>query len=105
MKRMLDTFTGAAMLALAMLPAAAIATAAHAEPAMIRTSDLDLNTQAGQQQLKDRIELAARAVCRDEQATGSHLRDQQCLQGVREEFQAKLKAKESVAKNATATAR
>ncbi len=56
------------------LALAATATAANAETLSIKTSDLDLSTEAGVKKLDKRIDSAARRVCKAyESNTGSRL--------------------------------
>ena len=62
---------GAATLALAVLPAVALATAAHAEthvPTSVRVADLDLATPAGHAAFARRADAAARLYCSREVA-------------------------------------
>jgi len=69
----MKTFTtsriaGVATLALAILPMAALTTAAHAAtaPERVQTSDLNLSSAAGQAVLASRVDGAARHFCRAE---------------------------------------
>lgn len=56
--------TRTALIAACAASAILFTTAARAETREIRTSDLDLGTVAGQTKLDQRIDLAARQVCR-----------------------------------------
>jgi UrcA family protein len=58
---------GVATLALAVLPVAALSTAAHAAtPVKVAVSDLDLSTQAGQRAFDARVAKAGVQLCREE---------------------------------------
>ena len=83
---------GLATLALAALPAAALTTAARAEPphASVRIADLNLATAAGRSAYQHRLDVAARRVCSDETTLNIQAA---CRAGVRAEVNAKLAAK------------
>jgi len=80
---------GVATLALAVLPVAALTTAAHAQPRaqVVRVADLDLSTKAGHDAFEARVHKASRAICRDARTLGEN---NACEAGVRTEAQAKL---------------
>ena len=82
-----NTVAGAATLVLAALPIAALSTAAHAAPASIRVADLNLNAEAGQRVLSERVTHVASAYCRSHMVTtGSRVNDRDtCMAGVRAE--------------------
>src|SRR3954453_18813435 len=64
---------GVATLALALLPAAALTTAAHAAthvPASVRVADLNLGTSAGRAAFEQRTDAAARRFCSTETSLG-----------------------------------
>jgi UrcA family protein len=79
---------GIATLALAVLPLAAITTAAHAETA-VRVADLDLNSARGVAAFHQRVAVAADKFCRDERGLSAR---QTCVIGVRTEMREKLAA-------------
>lgn len=79
---------GLATLALGILPMFAMATAAHAAPA-VRIADLDLASSAGAAAFHQRAEAAARQFCRGEMTLSDHAA---CRQGVREELAEKFAA-------------
>ena len=66
MKNFITSFAGAATLALAVLPMAALTTAAHAQPAKMVVADLNLATPAGQKAAATRIAHLSHEVCADE---------------------------------------
>ena len=81
---------GVATLALAALPAAALTTAAHAQPyapAAVRIADLDLATPAGRAAYDQRLDAAARHFCARE--TSLDLKAG-CEAGVRAEVNEKV---------------
>jgi UrcA family protein len=78
-----------AMLGLAALPFAALATHVQAAPARVAVGDLNLNTEAGVARFHQRVERAARTYCADELSL--HVR-MTCRQGVRAEMIEKLPA-------------
>ena len=80
-------FAGAATLALAALPIAALATAAHAAPATVRIADLDLNSPHGQAAYQQRVDRAAIKFCKAQPGVATRVRaaDDICVAAVREE--------------------
>ncbi|HEY8617053.1 UrcA family protein [Phenylobacterium sp.] len=82
---------GVATLALAVLPLAAISTAATAAPAAVKVADIDLNSPHGKAAFEARLERAATNFC-SAQRTGVRPlgRAASCREGVREEVVAKL---------------
>ena len=66
MKNFTAQFAGVATLALAVLPMAALTTAAHAAPAKMVVADLNLATAAGQKAVANRIAHLSHEVCADE---------------------------------------
>lgn len=89
---------GAATLALAALPIAALATAAHAAPVTIRVNDLDLNSAAGQAAFEQRAEQAAATFCKARMRSGSFIRvaDEACISGVKAEVREKFEVAQAV---------
>ena len=82
---------GVATLALAVVPAVALTTAAHAEthvPTSVRVGDLDLSTADGRTAFARRAEIAARIYCSREMALGLKA---SCEAGVRSEVADKAK--------------
>jgi len=63
-----NRLASAAMLALAALPMAALATAANAGPAVVSVNDLNLMTPQGNAMLEQRIDVAAQKFCLDRKA-------------------------------------
>ena len=100
MFKLSNTLAGVATLTLATVPAFALATGAHAAPAVIKVSDLDLNSAHGARTLEKRIDAAARDVCADE---GRMSLDAQatCLDSVRSEARDKIANHEYVTAKAT----
>ena len=78
--------SGVAMLALAALPLAALATNAHAGPA-VKVSDLNLLSPAGQAVFTQRAEIAGRKFCAGIRGVTAI---QTCRAGVREELAEKM---------------
>jgi UrcA family protein len=81
---------GAATLALAALPVAALTvTAAHAAPAPahVRIGDLNLASAAGQKLFAERVRSAGETLCGDERALDGRAA---CMAGVRAEAHEKL---------------
>jgi UrcA family protein len=78
-----------ATLALAALPAAALTTAAYAQPphASVQVADLNLATATGRTAYRQRLDIAARHFCSDETTLNSQAA---CRAGVRAEVNAKL---------------
>lgn len=84
---------GAATLALAVLPLAAISTAAAAAPASVQVSDINLNTEQGQAIFAERVERTANAFCRAERNPVTTLaRHAECRAQVRAELNEKMPA-------------
>jgi UrcA family protein len=83
---------GAATLALAALPMAALSTTAYAAPVTVRVADLDLNSLHGQAAYEQRVERAAKRFCKAEKRVASRLRvaDGTCVAAVRHEMADKL---------------
>jgi len=88
MKNFAARFAGVATLALAVLPVAALSTAAHAAPiARIQVADLDLGSTEGVATLRHRVAVAAERFCGGEKA----LRQKEaCKAAIRTEVQEKL---------------
>jgi UrcA family protein len=80
--------SGLAMLALAALPIAALATAAHAET-RVHVADIDVLTAPGVAAYNQRAEAAGRAYCIAERRLD---RQAACVAGVRAELSEKLDA-------------
>lgn len=85
-------FAGVATLALAALPLAALATAAHAAPVTVRVADLDLNSPHGQAAFEQRVEQAAKSFCKSERRIVARLAaaDAWCVSAVRAEMSEKF---------------
>ena len=84
---------GVATLALAVLPLAAISTAASAAPVAVKVADLDLNSAHGQAAFETRVKRAALAYCGAERVDIRAIaRTASCRQAVREELTAQLPA-------------
>lgn len=84
---------GAATLALACLPIAAIATAAHAAPIAVKVSDLNLNSPVGLAAFNARSHVAATNFCRSAIGSRSQMSDvQRCQSAVKAELNEKLPA-------------
>lgn len=95
-----STLAGIATLTLATVPALALATGAHAAPAVIKVSDLDLNSAQGARTLEKRIDAAARDVC----ASGGRMSldaHATCLESVRSEARDKIADRQYATANAT----
>ena len=91
MKIIATRIAGLATLALAVLPVAALSTAARAEtlrtPVSVRIADLNLTTAEGQAAFAQRTHKAARAYCADRQLLAAKAA---CQSAVRAEVQEKL---------------
>jgi UrcA family protein len=85
------TFASIATLALAAVPALAIATGAHAAPVAVKVSDLDLGTTEGAREFNRRVDVAARTFC-NRAADGPRLASAACKDPVRREASQKLVA-------------
>jgi UrcA family protein len=84
-------FAGVATLALALLPAAALTTTAHASTypaAAVRVADLNLASPAGQNTFAQRIDSVARKVCASQAALDLKAA---CMAGVRTEVNEKAR--------------
>lgn len=83
-----------ALAAATLVATLAIAPAASAETAQLSFRDLDLATQAGQQELSRRIETAARRACDVEAPTGTRIRSSrglaECMADVRRQVETRL---------------
>ena len=80
--------SGFAMLALAALPIAALATASHAQT-VVKVADINLLTPEGVAAYNQRADVAGRKFCLSERAVGAHA---SCLAGVKVELNEKLAA-------------
>lgn len=89
MNNLTNSISGFAMLALAALPIAALATASHAAPASVRVSDLNLASTEGAAAFNQRAEYAARKFCTTERSLSIAA---SCRQGVRVELTEKMDA-------------
>lgn len=96
-----SAFSGIATLALAVLPALAIVSGAHAETVTVKVRDLNLNTPAGQKVLEQRVDVAARKYCADAITTGTHVSNSgaSCRAQVKAEIMAKLAKPQQQAAN------
>lgn len=84
---------GVATLALAALPVAAIATAAHAAPMSVKVGDLNLNSPAGLVAFNQRSQAAATAYCRSALLPRSAMETvQSCRKAIKTELNEKLPA-------------
>jgi len=101
MTNLTTKFAGIATLALAALPALALATAAHAAPA-VRVSDIDLASASGRATFEQRAEAATSRFCRDQMRPGSRIAN---LESCRAAVQAELAEKVQVAKQAQSHSR
>ena len=100
MSKTVASLSGIATFALAILPALAIVSGAHAESLSIKVSDLNLNSPAGQKVLEQRISVAARKYCADSVTTGTRLSSPAaCRSAVRAEITAKLAKPQQSAAN------
>lgn len=94
------SFSGIATLALAVLPALAIVSGAHAAPVSVKVGDLNLNTPAGQKAFDQRVDVAARKFCAESVTTGTRLGSPAaCRSAVRAEIVAKLAKPQQTAAN------
>lgn len=94
------SFSGIATLALAILPALAIVSGAHAESLSVKVNDLNLNTPAGQKVFEQRVNVAARKYCAESVTTGTRLGSPAaCRSAVRAEIIAKLPKAQQTAAN------
>ena len=95
-----NTISGIAMLALATLPIAALATNAHAAPASVKIGDLNLATQAGIAAFNQRADFASRKFCNAELALSARA---YCRAGVVLELNEKMAVIRSVQASRAAT--
>ena len=84
-----STISGIAMLALAALPIAALATGAQAAPASVKVADLNLASQAGIAAFNQRAGFAARKFCNAELSLSARAN---CRHGVMVELTEKMDA-------------
>lgn len=89
MNNLTHRISGLAMLALASLPMAALATASHAAPASVKIADLNLASQEGVATFQRRVDYAARNFCTAERSLSSAA---SCRKGVRAELNEKMAA-------------
>jgi len=88
------TLAGVATLALAIIPVAALGTAAHAAPITIRAADIDTLSPEGAQAFHQRAEKAARKFCRTATVGTPSLRDKaNCKAAVQAEIAEKYEAR------------
>jgi UrcA family protein len=87
MKTIAAHIAGAATLALAVLPVAALSTHAQAATARIHVADLNLASIDGVATLHQRVAVAGKQICGDEKNLGQQAA---CKAGVRSEVQEKL---------------
>ena len=85
-------FSGLAMLALATLPIAALASGAHAAPAIVKVADLNLFSAQGIATYQQRADAAGRSFCRDERSLTGR---EGCRTGVKVELTEKLETAKS----------
>ncbi|WP_332773783.1 UrcA family protein [Phenylobacterium sp.] len=89
-----STLAGVATLALAIIPVAALATAAHAAPVTIRAADIDTLSPEGARAFHDRAEAAARKFCRAETLNQRSLvANARCMEAVQVEIAEKFAAR------------
>lgn len=91
MTNLTNQISGFAMLALAALPMAALATNAYAAPvpASVKVGDLNLTTEEGLDAFEQRANFAARRFCRAEASLSARAA---CRKGVRAELNEKMVA-------------
>ncbi len=82
-----NQISGIAMLALAALPVAALATGAHAAPTVVKVADLNLFSAEGVAAFQLRAGAAGRTFCRDER---SLVAQESCRAGVKAELEDKF---------------
>jgi UrcA family protein len=83
MTNLTSRISGLAMLALAALPMAALATGAHAAPVAVKTADLNLFSAEGVATFQQRADAATGAFCREVRGVAAH---QACRAGVKAEI-------------------
>lgn len=84
-----NTVSSIAMLALAVLPIAALTTAAHAAPASVKVADLNLASHDGMATFNQRADYAARKFCNAELSLSARAH---CRAGVMVELNEKMDA-------------
>lgn len=87
MKNLTNTISTAAMLALAVLPIAALSTTAYAAPASVKVADLNLTTSEGLATFQQRADYAARRFCNAELSLSARAN---CHKGVQVELNEKM---------------
>jgi UrcA family protein len=94
MKNFAAHFAGVATLALAVLPVAALSTAAHAAPVTrVQVADLNLASIEGVAAYHSRVAAAAKQFCSDEK---NLVQNAACKAGVRAEVQEKLNQRQTL---------
>jgi UrcA family protein len=93
MKNLTNTISTAAMLALAVLPIAALSTTAYAGPASVKVADLNLSTVEGVATFQQRADYAARRFCNAELSLSARAN---CHKGVQVELNEKMAAARTV---------
>jgi len=96
MFKLSNTIAGVATLALATVPALALTTAAHAAPAVVKVSDIDVNSAQGAQILEQRIRVAARDVCTAPANQGGLPLRKVCTDNVRDQVHEALAGRDAV---------
>lgn len=92
-----STLAGVATLALATVPALALATSAHAAgPVVVKVSDIDTSSAQGAQILDQRVTVAARKFCTVPANQGGLSAQSACMQSVRQEVQDSLTARDNM---------
>ena len=105
MFKLSNTIAGIATLTLATVPALALATSAHAAPAVIKVSDIDFNSAHDARTLDKRVSEAAYEVCDASGRTPLGARAA-CVESVRAEARDQIAQRHYAAKSApTALAR
>lgn len=89
MKNLTNTISSAAMLALAVLPIAALSSTAFAAPATVKVADLNLSTVEGLATFQQRADFAARRFCNAELSLSARAN---CHKGVQVELNEKMAA-------------
>lgn len=90
------TLAGFATLALAAVPALALTTAAHAEPVVVKVSDIDMTSADGARALDQRVTVAAREFCTIPANQGGLTARANCMRSVRAEVQDNLVARDTM---------
>lgn len=99
MFKLSNTIAGLATLTLATVPALALATGAHAAPAVVKVSDIDMASTHGARTLAKRITSAAHDICEADGKTTLGTRAA-CIKSVRYEAEAQIEAHHMAAKAA-----